>query len=107
MPIFGLATAHFAAFVVDAGPLIMRVLVDGVLCDGAGVSARGWAWFTNANGLGDVRGAGRTRFCGGSGSSGKEAAQRFELSTVQLYTRALLTSELVGNAREALRRHKR
>ena len=85
--------------------MIMRVLVDGVLCDGGGVTPRGWAWFRNVDGLGSVRGAGTTHI----GSSASKTttdiavvATGVRLDTVQMYTRALLTSELVGNARAAL-----
>ena len=98
---------HFVAFVVDAGPLIMRVLVDGVLCDGSGVSQRGWSWFTSVNGLGQIAG-GDTMRIGGQGpgqqgGGGLIGEAGIDLSAVQLYTRALLTSELVGNARDALK----
>ena len=88
---------HFVAFVADAGPRILTVLVDGVLCDGAGVTPRGWAFF---EALGSVRGASRTRI-GGLGGLGGEA-QANQLLQVQMYTRALLTSELVGNYRAAV-----
>lgn len=107
---------HFVGFIVDAGPLITRVLVDGVLCDGGGVTARGWAWFDNPAGLSNISGANRMRIgssissSSGSGSNADETNQHVgssvaagvQLEAVQLYTRALLTSELVGNARVAL-----
>ena len=35
---------HSLAFVADAGPRILTVIVDGVLCDGAGLQVQGWAW---------------------------------------------------------------
>lgn len=98
--------SHFLGFVVDAGPLIIRVLVDGVLCDGGGTSPRGWAWFKNAAGLGSVRGAASMQIGNGERSEMVTAAatRHMKLDVVQLYTRALMTSELVGNARAALER---
>ena len=52
------------------------VLVDGVLCDGAGVAARGWAWF---DALGSCRGSGRTRIASGAPGRGPQ------LLAVQMY----------------------
>ena len=35
---------HFVAFSADAGPSLLTVMVDGVLCDGGGATIRGFAW---------------------------------------------------------------
>ena len=58
---------HFVGFVADAGPRILRVLVDGVLCDGGGpqqptalgaAPGHGYSFFDP---MGDVRGDDETR----------------------------------------------
>lgn len=83
------AEAHHLAFVVDGGPLIITVAVDGVLCDGGPAQARGWTWFTDA--LGNVNGASSWAVApnyGGTLLGGRVYAQRY-----------LRTSEVVGNFR--------
>lgn len=90
---------HFVGFVVDAGPRILRVAVDGVLCDGGAPSAtspplgapegHGFAFFNPL--AGDIRGSDQMRLAPTYGG---------DMVELQLYERALLTSELVGNYRE-------
>ena len=97
---------HFVGFVIDAGPRILRVAVDGVLCDGGAPSDKprpvgppnghGYTFFNPL--AGDIRGSDEMRLTPTYGG---------EMVEVQLYERALLTSELVGNYREccAKKRH--
>jgi hypothetical protein len=47
---------HHVTFIVDGGPRIILVVVDGVLCDGGRQRKAGWTWFQKS--LGDVGGAG-------------------------------------------------
>ena len=35
----------FIGVSVDAGPRIVSIMIDGVLCDGGGTEPTGWAWF--------------------------------------------------------------
>jgi hypothetical protein len=88
---------HYVGFVVDAGPRILRVAVDGVLCDGGApsttprplgaASGHGYAFFDP---IGAIRGSNKMDVSPTYGG---------ELIELQLYERALLTSELVGNYR--------
>lgn len=89
---------HYVGFVVDAGPRILRVAVDGVLCDGGAPSTtprplgtpegHGYSFFDPL--AGDIRGSNEMRLTPSYGG---------EVIELQLYERALLTSELVGNYR--------
>lgn len=78
------ASEHFVAVVAEAGPLIARFFVDGVLCDGGGVRT-GWAWIPMK--MGAPKGSGTLRV--GSGLV-KEGA---------VFGRALRTSEVVAQWR--------
>eukprot|EP00947_MAST-08B_sp_MAST-8B-sp1_P002132 g2132.t1 len=92
-----LASSHFVAVNVDAGPALATVMVDGVLCDGgAGYHAKapfsagyGWQWVntTAVGSLAPIRAVSvGARVTGGG----------------HVYGRSLRTSELVGNFRAAL-----
>ncbi len=74
---------HFAV-VVDGGPKVISFVVDGVLCDGGDERQFGWGRF--APHLRDVTGGPALRI-----GPGVEA--------LRIYTRALRTSEVVGNRR--------
>ena len=76
------------AFVVDGGPKIITVMVDGVLNDGGAVREFGWGRFDPE--LHDVNG--RTAAQIGAGIFG-------EIKLLRIYNRYLRTSELVGNWR--------
>ncbi len=76
------------AFVVDGGPKIITVMVDGVLNDGGPVREYGWGRFQPD--LHDVNGA----------AAARAAAGLFgELKLLRIYDRYLRTSELMGNWR--------
>lgn len=77
---------HHVAFIVDGGPDIISVLVDGRLCDGGESRQYGWTRFDDE--LGDVTGAGRL-----------ELAPDLDgrLRQVRIYDRYLRTSEAVAN----------
>jgi len=57
---------HFLGVVADAGPRIITLMVDGVLCDGAGERPFGWDW---APALGSVRGSEELRVGVGYGGT--------------------------------------
>ena len=76
--------AHVFGAVADGGPRIASLMVDGVLCDGAGLQAFGWAWFPP---LGSVRGASTMAVAPDYGG---------KIERARVYNRMLLTSELVG-----------
>jgi hypothetical protein len=84
--------AHSLAFVADAGPRILTALVDGVLCDGAGLQEQGWAWMGE---LGAPNAAPGTplRVAGSYGG---------EFLGARIWTRALTTSECVSTHRSHL-----
>src|SRR5690606_22247594 len=79
------------AVIVDAGPRIISVVVDGILNDGGALREYGWGRF--GPDLGDVNGRGRAVL-----------APRLygELRSVRVYDRPLRTSEAVGNHRAGL-----
>jgi len=74
---------HLAA-IVDGGPKIMSFVVDGALCDGGDERQFGWGCF--APHLRDVTG-------------GPELRIGPAVEGLRIYTRALRTSEVVGNWR--------
>jgi hypothetical protein len=76
------------AFVVDGGPKIITVMVDGVLNDGGPVREYGWGRFEPE--LQDVNGESTARV--GTGVFG-------EIKLLRVYDRYLRTSELMGNWR--------
>ncbi len=82
--------AHHIAFVVDGGPNIISVLVDGVLCDGAGVRQSGWGRFHPD--LSDVSGS----------STLASDSDRAELHRLRIYNRQLRTAEVVQNCRAGM-----
>ncbi len=74
-------------FIVDGGPKIISVVVDGVLNDGGAVRDYGWGRFPAE--LGDV-----------NGGEARLAPRIFgEIRKVRIYDRALRTSEAVSNWR--------
>jgi len=77
---------HQIAFVVDGGPRLISVMVDGVLCDGRRYRRCGWRRFGNE--LGDVTGGTVLKI--GSGLNGR-------LERVRIYRRYLRNFELVGS----------
>lgn len=77
---------HQVLFIVDGGPRIMTVMVDGALCDGGRERQFGWSRFHP--GLLLPATPGQARPAGGL---------RGRLERVRLYGRALLTSEGVAN----------
>ena len=80
---------HNVACIVDGGPKIVSFVVDGIFNDGGPVRDYGWTRFDPAF----------TRPLSGSVQLGPGFNGSIEL--VRLYTRALLTSEAVGNHRAA------
>lgn len=79
------------AFVVDGGPKIITVMVNGVLNDGGEVRDCGWGRFHPESD--DVNGL----------ASAKVAAGLFgDMNLLRIYDRALRTSELVGNWRAGM-----
>jgi hypothetical protein len=83
-----LDTGQHFVFILDGGPRIVSVVVDGVLNDGGYVRRYGFGRFDGD--LGDVNGA----------ASGTLAAQvKGEVKGVRIYNRYLRTSEAVGNYR--------
>jgi hypothetical protein len=81
-------TWQHVAFVVDGGPKIITVMVDGALNDGGPVREFGWGRFPPE--LHDVNGLTTARI--GAGIFG-------EIKLLRIYDRYLRTSELMGNWR--------
>jgi hypothetical protein len=79
------------AFVVDGGPKIITVMVDGVLNDGGEVRDYGWGRFDPA--MADVNG--KTQVPVAPAIFG-------EMKQLRIYNRYLRTSELVGNWRAGM-----
>jgi len=79
---------HHVAFVVDPGPRIITVLVDGQICDGGLHRQYGWGRFSKT--LGDVNGAVVARIA---------PSLNGRLAGLRIYDRYLRTSEVVGNYR--------
>jgi hypothetical protein len=73
---------HHLGIVVDGGPKVISFTVDGALCDGGEFRQFGWGRY-DPN-LRDVNGSDRLRI--GQG-----------VTLVRIYSRALMTSELIGN----------
>jgi hypothetical protein len=80
--------AHHVTFIVDGGPKIISVLVDGILGDGGEARQFGWGRFSPH--LYNVTGGTVLRLAE-------------SVSLVRLYGRALRTSEAVGNYRAGQR----
>jgi hypothetical protein len=72
---------------VDGGPKIITFIVDGILCDGGDERQFGWGRFSptfrSANGA-------------------EQAAIGRPVRALRVYTRALTTSEAVGNHRAGM-----
>jgi len=81
-------TPHRVSIIFDAAPRILMFVVDGVLCDGADVRPQGWYRLDPGE-----------RFKTGPGLSVK-----YPLSNLRVYTRPLLVSEAVNNARHSRRK---
>lgn len=79
---------HQVLFIVDGGPKLITVMVDGVLCDGGRERQFGWARFHP-----------NLRDADGAGEAVLAPSMRGTLERVRLYDRYLLTSEGVGNWR--------
>ncbi len=78
--------AHQVAFIVDGGPKIISVVVDGKLCDGDEVRQYGWGRFPWN--LRDVNGSARAILA---------PTLRGDLKILRLYDRQLRTAEAVAN----------
>ena len=78
---------HHVVVTVDGGPKLIAFIVDGVLCDGGDERQFGWGRFSPV--LQGVNGEGELR-CGAG------------VERLRIYTRALRTSEAVGNYRAYL-----
>jgi hypothetical protein len=86
----GLLTAggtHHAVITVDGGPKIITFVVDGVLCDGGDQRQFGWGRFSP-----DLR----------TPQGAPQLALHPAVQALRLYTRALRTSEAVGNFKAGL-----
>ena len=81
---------HHAAVIVDGGPKIISMVVDGRLCDGG--AARQYGWGRSHSALRDVNGAATARIM--PSSAGKPG-----LARLRIYDRYLRTSEAVANYR--------
>ena len=89
-------TLHHVVFIVDAGPRIITVVVDGQLCDGGQNRQFGWGRFGEYDAktgncirmLGDVNGKAKLKIA---------PSMKGELKSLRIYDRHLLTSEAVGN----------
>jgi hypothetical protein len=79
---------QYVAFVIDGGPKVVTVMVDGILNDGGPVREYGWTHFHPE--LNDVNGLATARTGDGLFS---------EIKRLRIYNRYLRTSELVGNWR--------
>jgi len=77
---------HHVVFIVDGGPKLITVLVDGELCDGGATRQYGWGRF-HPN-LKDANGANRATVA---------PNMRGEVERLRIYDRYLRTSEAVAN----------
>jgi len=77
---------HHVGFVVDAGPKIITVLVDGLVCDGGPYRQYGWGRFSPQ--LGDINGGETLKIA---------PSLRGELVGLRLYDRCLRHSEVIAN----------
>jgi hypothetical protein len=81
-------TMHHVVYIVDGGPKIISVLVDGVLCDGGTHRQYGWGRFPEQ--LGDINGPNQLEIAPGFDG---------QVKYLRIYNRPLRTSEAVGNFR--------
>ncbi|MEJ2701473.1 MAG: hypothetical protein P8Z79_03425, partial [Sedimentisphaerales bacterium] len=79
---------HHVVYIVDGGPKIISVLVDGVLCDGGTHRQYGWGRFPEQ--LGDINGPNQLEIAPGFDG---------QVKYLRIYNRPLRTSEAVGNFR--------
>lgn len=77
---------HHVAFIVDGGPKLISVLVDGVLCDGGKARQFGWGRFHPC--LKEANGAAVAQVA---------PSLHGELGVLRIYDRYLRTSEAVAN----------
>ena len=77
---------HHVAFVVDPGPRIITVLVDGRICDGGPDRQHGWGRFPET--LGDINGAALARVT---------PSLNGQVAGLRIYDRFLRNSEVIGN----------
>jgi hypothetical protein len=81
-------TDHHIVFVVDGGPDVISVIVDGRLCDGGKNGRQGWGRFSrellNVNGAAEMQVA---------------ASGTLKMKRLRIYNRYLRTSEAVGRYR--------
>lgn len=82
---------HHVTFIVDGGPDIITLEVDGKLCDGRANRQYGWGRFSDA--IDDVRGSTALKLA---------PALRGQLHSLRLYNRYLRTSEAIANYRAGL-----
>jgi len=82
---------HQVLFIVDGGPKLMTVMVDGVLCDGGSKRQFGWSRF-------------HPNLMGPNGADQAKLAPSLdgELISLRLYNRYLLANEGAGNYRANL-----
>ena len=75
---------HVLGIVLDAGPLVLTMMVDGLLCDGGGVQPAGWTWLPPLGSL--------------AGSTSAKVAPSYHGHVVAgtIYPAMLRTSELVA-----------
>jgi hypothetical protein len=85
-------TWHHVAAIVDGGPKIITLVVDGVLCDGGAAREQGWQRFDPA--MEDLNGAADLTVA---------PSLKGEVGALRIYGRALRTSEAVGNWRAGRR----
>ena len=76
---------HHVAFVVDGGPHIISVIVDGVLCDGGDSRQFGWGRFDSA--MSEISGTGEIR----------ADLTNVRIDRLRIYDRYLRTAEVVQN----------
>jgi hypothetical protein len=84
-------TMHHIVFIIDGGPKIISILVDGVLCDGGVHRQYGWGRFPEQ--LSDIN---------GTNALGIAPAFDGRVRSLRIYNRSLRTSEAIGNFRAGL-----
>ena len=96
---------HSAAFIVDGGPKLLSVVVDGQLCDGGSSDARKYGYGRFHQSVFHARGRIERRQEIGDVTGGPEfrvlpdALPRTELLGLRIYRRAVMTTEAIGNWR--------
>jgi hypothetical protein len=77
---------HHIGIVVDAGPRIITFVIDGKVCDGGEYRQFGWGRFSQ-----------HLRHANGSGTAQINSEGRVTVKEINIYDRALMNSELIGN----------